>query len=126
MTGRNSRTMKIHISVVLRIAALTVAPALLSVAPAGQTPETGSISGRVKLSRVRGAPLPSNVYSPRAVERHDTGPIPELRNVVVYLGNITYRGALPTSRQTIRQERESFVPRVLAITKGSTVDFPNA
>src|SRR5439155_8368741 len=49
----------------------------------------------------------------------------ELRNVVVYLKNATYQGALPAMRRQIRQENESFVPRVLAITRGSTVDFPN-
>jgi len=49
----------------------------------------------------------------------------ELRNVVVYLKNVPYRGALPVTRHQIRQEHESFVPRVTVITRGSVVDFPN-
>lgn len=45
---------------------------------------------------------------------------------MVYLTGVSYPGTLPTSRQQIVQEGETFVPRVLAITRGSTVSFPNA
>jgi hypothetical protein len=93
---------------------------------AGQSPDGGTITGHVKLtSRVRGTPLPSNVYQPRAVNNFEAAAIPEIKNVVVYLKGITFRGTLPISRQEIRQENEAFVPRVLAVTRGSTVDFPN-
>src|SRR5262249_20268009 len=51
--------------------------------------------------------------------------LPELRNVVVYLKDIAFKSTLPTSHREIKQQAEEFVPRVLAITKGSTVDFPN-
>ena len=104
---------------------LAAAVAALVALPAGQTPDAGSITGHVKLTRVRGTPLRSNVYQPRAVQRHDGGSIPEIRNVVVYLKNVVFRGTLPVTRPEIRQENESFSPRVLAITRGSTVDFPN-
>jgi len=93
--------------------------------PAGQTVETGRITGRVKLTRMRPIPLATSVYSPRVVERHEAPALPELRNVVVYLKGTVYRGLLPTSHQEIRQQAEEFVPRVVAITKGSTIDFPN-
>jgi hypothetical protein len=106
---------------VLAVAALAVLVAV----PAGQTPETGSVTGHLKLTRVRGTPLPSNVYQPRAVTRHAPPPRPEIRNVVVYLKDVAFRGTLPVSREVIRQEDESFVPRVVAITRGSTVEFPN-
>src|SRR4051794_26297285 len=106
---------------VLAVAALAVVVA----APAGQTPETGSVAGHIKLTRVRGTPLPSNVYQPRAVTRHAPPPLPEIRNVVVYLKDAPFRGPLPTSREVIRQENEAFVPRVVAITRGSTIEFPN-
>jgi plastocyanin len=107
---------------------LTVAASFALVAAlAGQSPDSGAITGHVKLtSRVRGTPLPSNVYQPRAVANHDGVSIPEIRNVVVYLKGITFKGALPVSHQEIRQENEAFVPRVVAVTRGSTVDFPNA
>ena len=100
---------------------------LLAVAGSGgQAPDVGSVTGHVKLTkRVRGVPLPSNAYQPRAVDRHERRPGPEIKNVVVYLKDAAFRGALPTARHEIRQLNESFMPRVLAITRGSTVDFPN-
>jgi len=94
--------------------------------PAGQMPE-GRITGHVRLTgRVRGVPLPSNVYLPRAVNSHGASAVPEIKNVVVYLRNARSRLPLPIVRQQIRQENESFVPRVIAITRGSSVDFPNS
>jgi len=100
---------------------------LATAAPRAQAPAgTGTITGRVTLSHVRGTPLPSNVYAPRSVgNRQSTGTIPEIKNVLVYVKGATYRGTLPTSSQQILQEHESFAPRVLAITRGSTVEFPN-
>ena len=108
--------------------ALTAAASFALVAAlAGQAPESGTITGQVKLTaRVRGTPLPSNVYQPRSVANHGTVAIPEIRNVVVYLKGVKFRGALTPSHQEIRQEHESFVPRVVAVTRGSTIDFPNA
>src|SRR5262249_1302692 len=46
-------------------------------------------------------------------------------NVVVYLKNVPFHGTLPATHRQIRQEGEAFVPPVVAITKGSIVDFPN-
>src|SRR5689334_758699 len=109
----------------MRGALAVAALAVLVARPAGQTPDTGSVTGHIKLTRVRGTPLPSNVYQPRAVNRHAAPPLPEIRNVIVYLKDATFRGSLPASREVIRQENESFVPRVVAITRGSTVEFPN-
>jgi plastocyanin len=100
---------------------------LLAVVPQAQVPAGGTIAGRVNLTtRVRSTALPSTIYQPRAVGTHEAPPIPEIRNVVVSLKNVAYRGVLPTSRHEIRQEHEEFVPRVLAVTRGSTVEFPNA
>jgi plastocyanin len=108
--------------------ALLILTLLLPAIPAGQSPDsaTGSITGRVKLSRVRGTPLPSNAYSPRSVAGQAPSASPEIKNVVVYLTGINYRRVLTTSKHQIIQEGETFVPRVLAITRGSTVGFPNA
>lgn len=107
--------------------ALTAAASFAVVAAlAGQSPDSGAITGQVKLtSRVRGTRLPSNVYQPRAVADYDAPAIPEIRNVVVYLKGIKFQGVLPAAHQDIRQEHEAFVPRVLAVTRGSTIDFPN-
>ena len=90
-----------------------------------QAPETGSIAGHVKLTTRIRAPLPSNAYPSRTVGRHDGPALPEIRNVVVYLKDPGFRGTLPTSKVELQQEHETFIPHVLAITKGSTVEFPN-
>jgi plastocyanin len=108
--------------------ALTAAASFVLVAAlGGQSPDSGTITGQVKLTaRVRGTPLPSNVYQPRAVGNRDAIAIPEIKNVVIYLKNVKFNGVLPVSHQEIRQEREAFAPRVVAVTRGSTIDFPNA
>ena len=93
---------------------------------AGQTPDTGRVVGRIRLTtKVPGKPLASAAYPRRAVGDHDAPPQAEIRNVVVYIKDAVYRGALPTNRSELRQEHETFVPHTLAITRGSTVDFPN-
>ncbi len=85
------------------------------------------MTGNVRLTtRVRGNALPANAYQPRGVGRQATGSVPEIRNVVVYLRGATARGVLSVARHEIRQEGEAFQPRVLAITRGSSVGFPNA
>src|SRR5258708_38698053 len=100
---------------------LTAAAAFALVAAlAGQSPESGTISGHVTLaSRVRGTPLPSNVYQPRRVANHAAVAIPEIKNVVVYLKGAAFKDSLPVSYQQLRQESESFVPRLVAGTRGS-------
>ncbi len=115
----------------------TVRPFLLTIAfisatvataiPTGQAQEPGAVGGQVKLTtRVRGARQPSTIYSSRGIPRHDPPPMPEIRNVVVYLKDVPFRGTLPATTSEMRQEHETFVPHVLAITRGSTVAFPNA
>ena len=111
----------------MRGALAAAASFALVAALSGQSPDSGTITGRVTLtSRVRGTRLPSNVYQPRSVANHDTIAVDEIENVVVYLKGVTFKGALPTSHVAIRQEHESFVPHVVAVTRGSTIDFPNA
>ena len=108
---------------VISIASLV---AVFIAAPRGQAPETGIIAGHVKLTpRIKGRALPSTAYPTRAVGAHDPTSVPEIKNVVVYLKNAAFRGALPPTRSELRQEHETFLPHVLAITRGSTVDFPN-
>lgn len=86
----------------------------------------GTVAGRVTLtSRMRGVPISTNAYAPRSVSRQQAPASPEMRNVVVYLKGAAPTGAPPVTRAQIRQEHESFSPRVLAVTRGSTVDFPN-
>jgi plastocyanin len=65
------------------------------------------------------------VYQPRPVRPRSQPTTPEIKNVVVYLkgSNLASKGA--AERREIRQQGETFVPRVLAVTRGSTVEFPN-
>jgi plastocyanin len=91
---------------------------------AGQPAATGRIDGQVTLVVPSGVKVPSGVYPSRRV----SGPAPkasEIANVVVFLKGITpYRNLAPSSA-TIRQTDETFKPAVVAVTRGSTVSFPN-
>jgi len=85
------------------------------------------VTGHVVLAgRIRGVPLPSNAYQPRAINRRGGQPGPEIRNVVVYLKDAAFDGVLPPMRAQIRQTNEAFAPRVVVITRGSTIVFPNS
>jgi plastocyanin len=98
----------------------------LAAAAAAQSPATGRVTGHVRLTaHIRGKPLPSAVYQRRTIGDHDAPALPEIRNVVVYLKDVAHRGALPTTRTELRQEHETFLPHTLAVTRGSTVEFPN-
>ena len=100
--------------------------AALVVVANGQTPDGGTIVGRLTLTtRVKGRALPSTAYPTRAVGAHDPTASPEIRNVVVYLKDVVLRGALPPAKAELRQEHETFLPHVLAIKRGSTIEFPN-
>lgn len=92
----------------------------------GAPSDTGTITGHVTLtSHMRGVPISTNAYSTRAVNGQAKPASPEMRSVLVYLKRVKFTGALPTTTAQIRQEHETFSPRVVAITRGSTVDFPN-
>lgn len=91
----------------------------------GQAP-VGVIRGRVDIKR---APAQverrPNVSDLGMRSSHDT---PDLRRSVVYLESAPAR-AFPDpepQRATMDQRNETFVPHVLAITVGTTVDFPNS
>jgi hypothetical protein len=108
----------------LPVAALFIS--VLAAVPRGQTADTGSIVGRVTLTtKVRGVPMPSSSYPGRVVGQHEPPTIPEIKNVVVYLKDVVYRGTLPLRKAELHQEHETFIPHVVAITRGSTVEFPN-
>jgi plastocyanin len=84
----------------------------------------GRIEGQVRLLMPPASAVPSGVYPSRRVSR----PAPktsEIANVVVFLRDVPRQGDLPVTTATIMQKDEAFVPRVVAITRGSTVDFPN-
>jgi plastocyanin len=86
----------------------------------------GGIRGRVELRHVAPAmerrPSVADLGTPAA------RPFPNLRRSVVYLESAP-RGAFETSEgghAVMDQRNETFIPHVLAITTGTTVDFPNS
>jgi plastocyanin len=91
-----------------------------------QAGRTGSIRGRVELRRVA-APIERRpgVADLGAPVRLET---PDLRRSVVYL-EAAPLGAFETTdggRAVMDQRNETFVPHVLAIATGTTVEFPNS
>jgi plastocyanin len=85
----------------------------------------GSIRGRVEVRRLPAAqgarPSVTELGTPAAAEA------PDRRRSVVYLEEAP-RGAfeVPSARGTMDQRNEAFVPYVLPVLVGTTVDFPNS
>ena len=90
------------------------------------TPQAGRLEGRVTITVPVSKAVPSGAYGARRVEKGPAEGGTELTNVVVFLQDGPRPATLPPGRARIVQENETFVPRVIAITRGSTVDFPNA
>ena len=109
--------------------ALLTATAPLSSTAAGEAVQqratTGRLEGQVRLVMPPASAVPSGVYPSRRVSR-PTPKASEIANVVVFLKGVAHRGDLPITTATIVQKDEAFEPRVVAITRGSTIDFPNA
>ena len=101
-----------------------VAAAVSSVHPSASAVTTGRIEGTVTLVSPGGAPLQSGAYPSRRVTR-PAPPPSELANVIVSIKDAPAGVSPSPARTTISQRDESFVPRVAAITRGSTVEFPN-
>lgn len=49
-----------------------------------------------------------------------------MRNVVLYVQNAPASEAAPDAHAPMRQDDERFLPHVLPVLRGTTVDFPNA
>jgi plastocyanin len=64
------------------------------------------------------------VYATRTVSVPALAPESERRHVVVYLRDARPQGVMPL-RVAISQHHETFTPRVVAVTVGSEVEFPN-
>jgi plastocyanin len=96
------------------------------VAPAAETARSGAIRGHVEVTRV----LPPVARRPTVAglgtpEHRD---LPDRSRSVVYLESAP-RGAFEEGEPghaVMDQRNETFVPHVLAITVGTTVDFPNS
>ena len=108
--------------------ARTVVPALLAVivgAPAAGPQALGSIRGRVELRRE--PPLPAVRPSIGELGMPQAPDTPDRRRTVVYLEQAP-RGAFEEpsrGRATMDQRNQAFIPYVLAVPVGTTVDFSN-
>jgi plastocyanin len=106
---------------------LAAAVGAASVGAAGrglsQGAAAGAIRGRVIVADAPVVPRPS--VSDLSAPRH--GPV-DRRTAVVYLDSAPRRAFddLRPGRVRMDQRSEQFVPRVLAITAGTIVDFPNS
>jgi plastocyanin len=107
-------------AVLLLVAALGPA-VMIDTKPAAQ--ESGSVRGRVSIDIPITAKRATSTYS-RSIPTVALAPESELRHVVLYVKDAP-KTAVPPRRAEIRQRNENFVPRVVAVTVGSTVDFPN-
>jgi plastocyanin len=109
-------------------AALAVAGLLLTPTTTPQAaPAMGRIEGVVRLLTTADAGIASGAYPTRRVSR-PAARASEIANVIVFLRSaaVERTGSLQTTRVQMMQKDESFVPRVLAVTRGSTVEFPNS
>jgi plastocyanin len=84
----------------------------------------GRITGVVHLVALAGTPLRSGAYPSRRVNPK-TPEAAEIANVVVFVKDAPAAQELAGMHASISQRDESFVPRVTAIPRGSTVEFPN-
>ena len=86
---------------------------------------TGALTGRVHVvSHPARRLATAGVYPGRIVGIQTDRDTSELDNVIVFV-NATMRVDSAPQRVSIRQTNEEFVPHVVAVTAGSTVEFPN-
>lgn len=108
------------------VASLVAALVATTGSPVRGAARAGAITGRVDIRR--SAPQTTRRPGVSDLGMPATSPQPERQASVVYL-EAAPRGAFeenkPT-RATMDQRNETFVPHVLAVTTGTTVDFPNS
>ena len=124
---RNAATTAVHDRGALRMTllALFVCAAFAHAdGKRGAAGTTGRIEGQVRLIMPPPNAVPSGVYPSRRVSRPPAR-TPEISNVVVFVKDAPRPAELPLTQATIVQKDEAFVPRVVAITRGSMIDFPN-
>jgi plastocyanin len=108
-------------------ALVVLVPAAILLAAGSPTPaaqEGTLVRGRVEIGIPVATRRPTTAYPTRSVPSPKLAPGSERRNVVVYLRNAQPQKVAPI-KVAIRQKDETFMPRVVAVTVGSEVEFPN-
>jgi plastocyanin len=91
----------------------------------GRAPVTGSIAGQVNIvARPSRKLATAGSYPGRTVTVPAPRQASELSNVIVFVDTAAAEPS-PPRQVVMRQEHEEFVPHVVAVTVGSTVEFPN-
>ena len=106
---------------------LAIVLAALALVPATRPTAQGQsavVRGRVEIGIPITARRPTAAYPTRTVPTPALAPESERRHVVVYLRDARPQDVSPM-RVAIWQRNESFTPRVVAVTVGSEVEFPN-
>ena len=112
-----------HVAVALAAGVMAIVLVLSERWPAAAQGGAGRVSGTVRLATARTAPSRATVYGGRSVAPRPKAQ-PEVRNVVVYFADAP-KAATGTARTSIVQRDEQFIPHVVAVTVGSSVEFPN-
>jgi plastocyanin len=109
-------------------AAVAAALAVVSAdAPQAQTPATATIRGRLDVRRLAAPPQPRPGVGDHGARPPGRG-VADVRRGLVYLDTAP-RGAFDEpepGRAVMDQRNETFAPRLLAVTTGTIVDFPNS
>ena len=86
--------------------------------------QAGVVRGRIQVGIPITTRRPASAYPGRTIPAQKLAPESERRHVVVYLKDAKPQPVTPM-KAAIRQIDENFVPRVVAVTVGSEVEFPN-
>lgn len=86
---------------------------------------TGRLIGAVRLTLAPRSAAPASVYTRRAAGVRSVPRPADIHGVLVYLSGVRPPVAPPAQHAVLTQEGEQFLPHVVAVTVGSTVEFPN-
>jgi plastocyanin len=103
---------------------LALAGLMLAAVAGPSAQQVPSVRGRVDIGIPVTARRPAAAYPARTVTAPKLAPESERRHVVIFLKDARPASVTPM-RAEIRQRDENFVPRVVAVTVGSEVEFPN-
>lgn len=121
MWDRSARGPRRLAAALIAAASVGVGGLALSVVEGQEAP---SVTGRVDIGIPVSMRRPTTAYASRSVPSPALASESERRNVVIYLRNARPQSVGPM-RVSIHQRNETFTPRVVAVTVGSEVDFPN-
>jgi plastocyanin len=102
----------------------TVVLAALPASRVRAAQELATVSGRVAIGIPVSTRRATSAYPTRSIEAAKLASASERRHVVVFWKDARKEPVTPT-RAVIEQRDENFIPRVVAVTVGSEVEFPN-